>query len=119
MSAFALSLVLSAAVLHAKPQVGRPGEGGVRSRFGDRGCFGRACDGRPAAYSDLALAGAGELALAVGFDALPRSGRMPCSSRPTGWASSQVYPISRGLAPALVAFGTYAIIGDADQGWGW
>jgi drug/metabolite transporter (DMT)-like permease len=32
---------------------------------------------------------------------------------------SQVYPISRGLAPALVAFGTFAIIGETLSILGW
>lgn len=32
---------------------------------------------------------------------------------------SQVYPISRGLAPALVAFGTFALIGETLSPFGW
>jgi drug/metabolite transporter (DMT)-like permease len=32
---------------------------------------------------------------------------------------SQVYPISRGLAPALVAFGTFAIVGETLTALGW
>ena len=117
MSAFALTLVLSAAFLHASWNA-----------------LVKAASDRALVIAAVSAAHAGAGALLIAISAPPAMASWPSIITSTLihylyyvllfqayrlGDLSQVYPISRGLAPALVALGTFAIIGETLSWQGW